>query len=749
MGKGAGPVIGYRYSFGIHMGLNRGAVDEILAIKVGDRVAWEKGQHILPGTVTFGGIGNPEVYAPEPGDPGVITAAGDYYIYNPELFGGDKGEGGINGKLTVLMGGPSQTAPADLAAMLGGLVPGFRGVTTLFYDGLVTTLNPYPKKWALRRRRVLQGWDGSVWNSADALISLESGAIGAMNAAHILYESWTNRDWGRGLSVARLDLTAFGAAADTFLAEGFGLCLRWTRQDSIQNFQLAVLDHVGAAMYPDRTSGLIKLVPIRDDYDPNDLPLFTRDNGLLGIDDDDNAAQSAAVNEVIVKFRHPIDNTEGQIRAQNLASIQTIGKVTATTEYPGLPTAALAARVAQRDLRAQSGFIKRFKCRFDRRAYEIEPASLFRVSDPARGIVNIVLRAGRIEEGQSGDDEITIRALQDVFGLPATSFVSGQASEHTPPNYTPTVIATRKVAEAPYRELARGMDPANLAAVDDLAGFLAIFAAKPTSLSLGYLMMTRVGASGDFTGRGDGFFSPTGTLVGALSITGTSATIENAIDLDTVQPGTAAQIDDEIIRVDSINATTGAITFARGCADTVPAAHALGARVWFYDQAFGEDQTEYADGNAVYVKLLTRTSTGMLAEGSAGTDNFTMDQRHFRAYPPGNLEVNGSAYPASITGDLALTWAHRDRLTQADQLVDTGEADIGPEAGVTYTVRIFGGAGMTLKRTVAGLTGTSYTYANVDEVADGGPFDPIRFTLHAVRDSLESRYGHDWTVTRT
>ena len=746
MGKGSGPVIGYRYLFGIHMGLNLGEIDEILAIKVGDRVAWETGQHILPGTFTFDAFGAPPTYNPVPGDPGAILAGGDYYLYNPDLFGGDKREGGINGKLAVLMGEPTQTPPAPLAAMLGGLVPGFRGVTTLFYDGLVTTLNPYPKAWAVRRRRILKGWDGSIWNSADAVISLASGAIKAMNPAHILYESWTNRNWGRGISSARLDLTSFGAAADTFLAEGLGLCLRWTRQDTIQNFQLAVLDHIGAAMYPDRRSALIKLVPIRDDYDPNDLPLFTHDNGLLGIDDDDNAAQGAAVNEVIVKFKDPVTNEERQLRAQNLASIHTIGKLTTTKEYPGLPTSGLAARVAQRDLRAQSGFIKRFKCRFDRRGYEIAPASLFRVSDPNRGISNMVLRAGRIGEGREGDGTITIRALQDVFGFSATTYVSGQDSEYTPPNRTPTAIATRLVLEAPYRELARQLDPANLAGLDDLSGFTAVYAAKPTSLSLAYAILTRVGASGDFTQRNDGFFTPTGTLLANLSITGIAATLENGIDLDEVQTGTAAQIDNEIVRIDDIDPLTGAITIARGCADTVPAAHSASARVWLYDGGFGADETEYADSNAVYVRLLTRTSIGVLAEGSAGTDNFTMDQRHFRAYPPGNLKVNGTAYPASITGDLALTWSHRDRLTQADQLVPTTETSIGPEAGTTYTVRIFSGA--VLKRTVTGLTGTSHTYLNVDELADGGPFNPIRFTLHAVRDGLESRYGHDWEVAR-
>jgi hypothetical protein len=720
VGSSSSQTIGYRYFFGIHMGLCRGPVDQLVAIKVGDRVAWT----------------------------GNITGNASFKIAEPELFGGDKGEGGIVGWVDVMMGGSAQAVNTDLAAMLGGTVPAFRGVASLFYDGQISSFNPYPKPWAVRVRRATAGWDGTVWNSADAVISLESNAIRAMNPAHIVYEVLTNRDWGRGLSSSHLDLDAFGTAADTFLAEGLGLCLRWTRTDSIENFLMSVLDHAGAALYPDRTTGLLKLVPIRGGYDPDALPLFTRDTGLLSVLDDDNASQTVAVNEVIVRYRRPQDNKDGQVRAQNLASIHAIGKISTSVDYPGLPTAALAARVAQRELRSGSGFIKRFKLRFDRRGYGIAPASLFRISDPTRGIANMVLRAGRIEEGATGDGAITITALQDVFGLGATAYVGAQDNQWTPPNTTPTAVATRRLLELNYRELARTVDPANLSGLAVTAGYLGIVALKPTSLSLSYTLLARVGGSGDYTERTpDGAFTPTGLLSGDLSVTGTSATVVSATDLALVEVGTAAVIDDEVIRVDSIDVDTGAITFGRGCADTVPKPHAAGSRIWFFENYAGADSTEYTSGSAIWARLLTNTSTGQLAEGSAGSDSLTMAQRQYRPYPPGNLTVNTEDYPAAITGDLALTWSHRDRLTQADQLVDTDEGDIGPEAGVTYTVRIYDG--VTLERTYSGISGTSQTYSNTDELADGGPFDPIRFTVHAVRDGLESAQGLEWEVERT
>ncbi|MDF5922588.1 hypothetical protein P4133_35060 [Pseudomonas aeruginosa] len=63
----------------------------------------------------------------------------------PSLFGGDKGEGGLDGTLDVLFGDEDQGVLPRLAAMLGGLVPAFRGVTTWFYSGLVTSSEPVPE----------------------------------------------------------------------------------------------------------------------------------------------------------------------------------------------------------------------------------------------------------------------------------------------------------------------------------------------------------------------------------------------------------------------------------------------------------------------------------------------------------------------------------------------------------------------------------------------------------------------------
>lgn len=719
MGKKKKVTIGYRYFMGIHAGLSRGPLDEIVEIRVGDKTAWQ----------------------------GSITSNAEININQPDMFGGEEKEGGIVGTLAVLMGAPEQSIHARLATMLGGIVPAFRGVASTFFDGMVCAMSAYPKPWSYRVRRITSGWDGECWYPAKALIALESGRIRAMNPAHILWQVYTNKPMGRGLPAARLDDAAWRAAADTLHAEGFGLCLKWTRQDSVESFCQQVVDHIGAAVFTDRKTGLLSIKLIRGNYNINDLPLFSPDSGLLGVDEDDAGAQTRATNELIVSFVDPLAKEKKSVRVKNPAAIHSAGGAvnSASKEYPGIPTASLALRVAQRDLQANSGFIKRFKVRLDRRGGFLDPGAVFRISDPSRGIAAIVVRAGRCEYGTSTDGTVTVTAVQDVFGLPATSYVAIAEPGYQPPAGTPLPIVTQRLMEASYREIVEVMGNADARALDVNAGFLLAMAAAPSDLSQGFVLQSRVGSAA-YVARGDGAFCPTAVLASALSVASVSTTLIEGRMLASVQPGQAALIDNEVLCVTAINPAAGTVSFSRGCVDTVPAAHAVGSRVWFYDDFGGHDPTEYVSGMTVQARLLTRATGGVLPEASATALSLALSGRAGRPYPPGKLRINGAAFPATFSGQLTVSWAHRDRLTQADQLIDESAGNIGPEPGVTYRLRIYGNG--TLRRTFTDLTGTSQIYTSAQETTDGGPFTNFSVFLDSVRNGIYSAQAQTWAGSR-
>ncbi|MDR1647834.1 MAG: phage tail protein [Zoogloeaceae bacterium] len=734
MGSGKKVTIGYWYSLGLHMGLGRGPLDEIVEISVGDKVAWS----------------------------GSATGNTTFRINEPKLFGGEKKEGGIVGDLVVLMGAADQPQHSGLAAMLGGLVPAFRGVTTIFYNGRVSAMTPYPKPWAFRVRRTTAGWQSGAWYPEKAAIWMDDNKIKAMNPAHILYQILTDRTVGRGLPASRLDNSSFKAAADTLHAEGFGLCLKFNKTDTVEHFAQSVLDHVGGALFLDRTTGLLKITLIRGNYDAASLPFYDDENGLLELTDLESSATFGATSEIVVNYISPHDGKSRAVRVKNAASVTSAGGaiVSQTREYPGLPTHELAARVALRDLKTMASGLKRFTVKLDRRGALVAPGDVFRIAAPELGIADIVVRAGRCEYGEGTDGTVTITAVQDAFGLPASSWLSKESSAAPKPDLTAKVAPQQRLFEAGWRDIAMlygNIQEFMLQQTPD-AAFVCGLASRPNNLHTGFLLLTRIGGSGPFTASGDddGAFCTPATLNTGVNRTDTVWSITSDAGFADATIGTAALIDDEVVRIVAIATAGNSVTVARGCADTIPAPHAAGAVLWAYEwnQDFLADSRDMASPVAVQGKILPETASATLAEAAAAELSLVTAGRAARPYPPANVRLNGALWPATISGALTITWANRNRIAQDDLLLEWTTGNVTPENGQTTTLYIYAGdnpASLSLKKTESGLTGTSYTWSDEDAntTTAGQQLWPcLRVVVESTRDGLTSWQRFDWTTTR-
>lgn len=592
--------------------------------------------------------------------------------------------------------------------------------------------------WALNAAVYLMSWIGP------------DGPIHAMNPAHIIYEGLTNKDWGRGLDPALIDTTSFSSVADDLAAEYFGLCLRWTRQVQIKDFIEEIVATIGATLYPDTSTGLMSLYLIRDDYDVGALPAFDFNSGIVAIDEDASSDLTSSVNEIIVVYRDPISNEDREVRVQNLGLINGIGATKSETlNYPGIPTAQLALRVAQRELKARSIGPKQFKVVFDRRGSTLFPGQPFKISIAQKGISNMVLRVGRIDTKAFSDGRVTVEAAQDVFGLPATSYVAVQEPTWSPPETAAKPITTRQIYELPYRDLVELLSTADLAYVDDAGGFVASLAVKPTELSTYYGMQTRIGAAA-FLEEGTGRFCPSAVTVNAVPLQEGNTTIAyiSGQDLDLVELNTTALLNNEYCKVVSIDLDAGEVVLARGCLDTVPVAHDAGTRIWYNNSLanVGIDDTEYTAVDDVDVRLLTNTSLETLSPLMAAIDVLDLNNRQIRPYPPGQFRINGIGMTGQVTGpELAFTWAHRDRLTQGQSIVDASQGDIGPEAGTTYNFALLDSGEVELDSQSG--SGTSFTYNAAATISDGY-IQSLIVTLDSERDSYASWQAHNVAVER-
>jgi hypothetical protein len=214
-------------------------------------------------------------------------------------------------------------------------------------------------------------------------------------------------------------------------------------------------------------------------------------------------------------------------------------------------------------------------------------------------------------------------------------------------------------------------------------------------------------------------FTPNATVTNAIDEQTTVLAIGNGQDLDVVKLNTYAYLDNEIVAIKAINLVAGTVTVERGVLDTVPTPHLASARIWFADALEALVTEQYLSGESLQVKMLPATGLGRLAESAATADSHTFAGRMIRPYPPGNVRVNNVMWPTTILGQMALTWAHRDRMQQSVYLVTQSEGNIGPEAGVTYTVRFYN-ENNALQKTLTGLATTAWTYLTTDEATDSG-----------------------------
>lgn len=580
---------------------------------------------------------------------------------------------------------------------------------------------------------------GGVGRFANIRLTVEREISGltAMNPAHIVYETLTNRDWGMGYPSGALDSASFTAAADTFHAEGMGLCMTWAQQTSIEGFVQLVMDHAGAACSQDPKTGLFTLRPIRADYVLEELPLFAPSEGnIIELVSLDRSTYTEAMNELTVKYTDSLTGKDGSVSVQQLASIQSQGGIVPETRnYPGLPTAALALRVAMRDLRASSSGLARVKLRVNREGSDLEPGDVIGFAWPRLSIGLTALRVLQVNTGTTADSAVSITCVEDVFGLPEATYVDPPTIGWTEPNTAAQPSPAAAGFEFPYRDLLRFIGAANVAALDPAAGFIAVAAAKPPGFSLNFELRTRVSPAA-YEAAGIGDWAGYGLTTAPLGELDTVVVLSGATGLDSFEVGEAALLGSETCRIEAVDVGTSTLTLARGCGDTPPRAWPLGTVVLAVNDLALFSETEYADGEVVDAKVLTRTTSALLSEALAPTVTVTMDQRQARPYAPGLLRItdlleSGVAYPASArVGALTVTWAHRDRLLQQDTLVPEGDASVGPEPGVTYTVRYY--LDGVLDGTETGITGTAATPYTL--TGDG----VARVEVVAVRDSLES-----------
>lgn len=390
----------YKYYHGAHHILAQGFCDGILQIKVGENLVWpnhENKYELADDAEPYADISIPNLY-------GGISS----------YHGGVTLGGGIIGRADFEYGPATQAINDYLQTVQGSYVSANRGLTAAVLRQIYVGTNPNVQQWNYLVKRTAHLTTGEAqWYPEKATIRDYE-----INPAHLLRECLTDREWGMGESTGRFNDTIWKAAADTLYDEGFGLCMKWQGDQSLEDFIKDVMNHIDAVIYEDPLTNEYVLKLIRDDYVIGDLEEFD-EKDILSFKNFSRGGLYKVPDVTYLEYWNMYDNLPILIssHSQGLISVQNEMLIPNEVSFTGIVNDDLAGRVAAREQYQLSAFpaLKEMECK--RTMSQLKPGSVFKMSFASRGIVTMIVRVLEVKYGTITDNKITLSCMEDIFGM--------------------------------------------------------------------------------------------------------------------------------------------------------------------------------------------------------------------------------------------------------------------------------------------------------------------------------------------
>ena len=742
---------------------------ELLEIKFGDKLAWR----------------------------GSKKLNGDIEIDKPELFGGDKKEGGVRGVATWLTGNANQVLPEKLASKFGKnsmASPGYRGFASIFFTGvpipppvedvddsgnpfdfdggitpgtgssrftrtdrdsgrgfLVCANNPYLKPPSARLRRPAQGLNPSI-----GMIRVKNNSEGvaqyAANAAHIIFEVMTNPDWGMGETYSMFNIHSFEQCARTLYNEKMGLNILWNRQSKVEDFIKIILDHIQGAIFVDPATGKHTMKLLRADYQIGNLKTVSPNNAKLS--NFKTKIWGDISNEVTVTWTNPETGKEETVTVQDLAGIAAQGGITSTSRnYHGIADQSTAIAAGERDLATVAYPLGTCDAEVSKELWKSVVHDCVILSWPRHGITSAIYRIAEVTRG-STSRTVKLSLIEDVFGLARTSYSTVEDSEWTKPSVEPQPLINTYLGTAPAFLTVRALGLNDITELEYPECIAAVGAAADSSDDIGYeLTGYTTTATGSLVRESLGRYQllsvlmTTQTLVqevkstiiiqsgyiGSLPLVGNFLLIGSGDDSET-----------EIAVVIGVNGPN--ITIERGMLDTTPKTWPIGTRILVLPSASASsDLNRRSAFEDVDYHFRTVTTNGILPLYNAPKQTVTLSERPHKPNRPANVRVGGVGFGLFNMGSASsvqITWANRNRTTEATQTPRWTDASASPEVGQTTKVTVLRYSDRAILSETTNITGTTVT---LPRSAFGASLDTI-VRVTSVRDGFESLQGHEVRV---
>lgn len=271
------------------------------------------------------------------------------------------------------------------------------------------------------------------------------GPVRLANPAEMIYECFTNVEWGLGKPVTTMNRGSFAYAAAVLKSENFGLGLALYEQGDIESFIQDILRYIDGVIYVDRDTNSISLQLLREgdiskasfnesnireitsyvrpSYDdlPNSVRVVYSKMSYNDTDYDDLREDGVVVTKAIKtkKFVEPFYKFEkANVFAHNVAAYSSVlQKVDGGTHnFEGVYSERLALTLAQRELRRASTPLTaiEFTALPTPEAEALKPGDLIMIDMPYY-TNSAAFRVTEITLGSPTDSSINIQAVSDFY----------------------------------------------------------------------------------------------------------------------------------------------------------------------------------------------------------------------------------------------------------------------------------------------------------------------------------------------
>lgn len=674
--------IGYKYFMGVQLGICHGPDVTLKEVWFDDDKAWS----------------------------GQVTS-GSFSINKPDLFGGEESGGGVQGTVSFYSGGLLQKANTYLQRVVGvDLVSGLRGVCYAVLEQFYIGNTETPAKVSFVCSRFPKSPGG---NTALEFIGDDA------NPAFVIYEFLTDNRFGASISSSLVDQSTIEACAQILFSEGYGVSGAVDSAKQASSVIDDILKVINGSLVTDAGSGKLKLKLAREDYTIADLPALDASN-IKGISNFNRGSLDTAVNEVKIKYMSIADGyTERTATAQNLGlRIHKGDSDGVSYDYMSISTGALAARVAQRELRPLSVPLASCIVECNRSVFDIEMLDVVTLDWPPLDVKGLVMRVMSVDVGSLNDSSIKLTLTQDVFGVQNTVYADGGERTWTRPVFEPVDPPSVQIVEAP-------------AIFNETAGLtrtLMVLAEQPAA-GQNYKLITRQGIE-SWSEQGDYPFTPVfqlnealpatpATLATGQIISGDISMLDNYSTNENREALGILYINGEWLSYETFTILTSSTAqlknVRRALFGTTAKAHLVSTKVWAVSEGHGITLSQFNAGSAVYLKTLVKTQTRRQTEPEAVERSFVVKGTNDQVFPPARVLVNG-VEGGEISGVAEVSWRYRSGAAQevAFYTDDRDQAFAGTVSIAVYS------AGVKVEQ-VDNLSGNSWRFAG-EAPGNGGVF---------------------------